>query len=207
MKNRFKFIAGVDEAGRGALCGPVVAACVVIADYGRFRRTGKWRQVRDSKLLSPANREELAEFLRDEADDFGIGMASHHEIDKLNIHHASLLAMRRAVKALRKKPQIIFVDGRFIVPEISISQKAIIDGDETNFLIAAASIIAKVHRDNLMIKLAKKFPAYGFDLHKGYATHFHRKSLKKYGPCAIHRKSFSPVKKSVKSGRMKLKPN
>lgn len=195
---KFEVVAGVDEVGRGALCGPVVAAAVILGE-NITRRHGLWRYVRDSKLLSPKRRSVLVRYIRTNAWDFGIGLATHKEIDRLNIHHASLLAMRRAIEKLEVVPRLILVDGKFLPLEGGgkvggIEQQAIVNGDEKILAIAAASIVAKVYRDNLMKKFAQKFPQYGFERHKGYATEFHRKKLRQHGPCAIHRMTFAPVK-------------
>jgi len=158
------------------------------------RRTGVWAEIRDSKLLCEIARTRLAEFIRSQALCIGIGQASHTEIDRLNIHHASLLSMRRAVQELKMAPQLILIDGKFTIPNLPHKQRSLINGDETELVISCASIIAKVYRDELMKKLAERFSEYGFEKHKGYGTKLHRNRLRKYGPCPVHRMTFGPVK-------------
>jgi ribonuclease HII len=196
----YRFIAGLDEVGRAPLAGPVVAAAVILdpQKIGTYRSKTKWWQgLRDSKTLSAGRREELAAAIRASARDIGIGWASHNEIDELNIHYASLAAMRRALENMKIPADMLLLDGRFTMPGLAIQQTAIIDGDAHVLSIAAASIIAKVYRDALMTNLSKKFPEYGFAAHKGYDTSFHRNALRQYGPCEIHRMSFAPVREAM----------
>ena len=202
-------MACLDEVGRGPLAGPVVAAAVVIQNTkDKIQNT----KIRDSKKLSAKRREEIYKTLtKSPAIKWGIGKVSEKVIDKINILEATKLAMIRAIKKLERKPDFLIIDGNFKLnlPEsqrrvkkriyplrLPIPQKSIVKGDEKVFSVALASIIAKVTRDGLMKKYAKKYPHYGFDAHKGYPTKFHFKMLKKYGHCQIHRKSFKPLKKN-----------
>jgi ribonuclease HII len=178
-------IAGVDEVGRGPLAGAVLAAAVILDEpiFG----------VTDSKLLTPKKRDQLAKDIRTYAKSYAYGRAEVSEIDALNIHHATLLAMKRAVEALALKPDSVIVDGLFI-PAISMPCQAIVNGDLLHANIAAASILAKVARDVEMVEMDRRYPGYGFASHKGYATVLHKKALLQLGPCPIHRRSFAPVK-------------
>lgn len=175
------WIAGVDEVGRGPLAGPVITAAVIL----KKPIIG----VRDSKTLSEAKRQQLAIQIKNEALCYAFGRAEIEEIERLNIHHATLLAMKRAIEALSQQPDEILVDGLF-VPEIAIPCKALVKGDTKVNAIAAASIIAKVFRDEEMVIMDTIYPGYGFAQHKGYGTAQHRKAIKEKGLCAIHRKSF-----------------
>ena len=188
----YKFVAGIDEAGRGPLAGPVVAACVILKP--EFIINEKLKPVKDSKKLSAKKREELYDIIKDEFSEIGVGVCDQDTIDKINILQATFLAMKKSVGALKQKPDFILVDGGFKIPNTSFKQKNIIKGDELVFSIAAASIIAKVARDRIMLEMHNKYPEYGFDKHKGYGTKFHIEQIKKIGPCPIHRKSFGPVK-------------
>lgn len=180
-------VAGVDEAGRGPLAGPVVAAAIVFPpDYFNG-------EVKDCKKLSPEKREELFSLLREKALSWAVALASPKEIDEINILSASLEAMRRAVLKLKVRPDLILVDGVHKIPLIDIPQRAIPKGDELYFPISAASIIAKVVRDRIMCAWDKVYPEYGFSKHKGYPTKEHRAALLKYGPSPIHRRSFKGV--------------
>lgn len=181
----FQLIAGVDEAGRGPLAGPVVAAAVILPQD--FSLKG----VDDSKALSPAKRETLFIAIKQCALAIGISVVSHKIVDKLNIHQANLLAMKLAVEKLEPIPNILLVDGARFKINTLIRQIDLNKGDKKSVSIAAASIIAKVTRDHLMLVLHKKYPEYGFDRHKGYGTKKHYLMLKKYGPCPIHRRSFA----------------
>lgn len=176
--------AGVDEAGRGPLAGPVVAAAVVL--------TGPIAGLNDSKKLNQKQREELAVAIRGEAADFSIALASPAEIDALNIHHATLLAMRRALEGLKTKPGKVLVDGKFTPPG-DWRAEAIVGGDALEPSISAASILAKTVRDALLVELDEIYPDYGFAQHKGYPTKQHMEALRSIGPCPEHRRSFSPV--------------
>jgi ribonuclease HII len=182
-------VAGVDEAGRGPLAGPVVAAAVIL-DRTRIKRKilGK---IDDSKTLAKPVREEICAVLMAEAV-VGIGAASAAEIDRINIHHATLLAMRRALLSLHTQPRTALVDGKF-APLSPCAVKTIVDGDALCLSIAAASIVAKVTRDRIMARLAILYPGFGFDHNAGYATPEHLLALEAYGPTPHHRRSFEPV--------------
>ncbi len=176
-----KLIAGVDEVGRGPLAGPVVTAAVILRD--------PIEGIKDSKMLTAARRQQLACQIKEKAYAFAYGRAEVEEIDSLNIHHATLLAMKRAIEALKIAPEEVWVDGLFI-PSITIPCKAIVKGDALFPAISAASILAKVLRDAEMEAMDIIYPEYGFAQHKGYATKVHREALKLKGPSPIHRKSF-----------------
>ena len=182
----YSLVAGVDEVGRGPLAGPVVAAAVILPP--RWDDPG----VADSKSLSPARREELARVVRATARAWGLGRCEAGEVDRLNIHRASLLAMRRAVEAMGVRPQYLLVDGRFTL-ELEVPQQAVVKGDARERCISAASILAKVERDRLMCRYHQRYPAYNFAANKGYATREHREALRRFGPCPIHRRSYRPV--------------
>jgi ribonuclease HII len=183
-------MAGVDEAGRGPLAGPVVAAAVILNDLKPIRGLA------DSKVLTPQRREVLAERILDRALCVAVGVASVEEIDTLNILQATLLAMRRAVEGLRLPPQRVLVDGNQL-PRLMVPAEAVIGGDATVRSISAASIVAKVHRDRLCLELHEQWPAYGFHGHKGYATPEHLAALKRHGACPVHRRSFAPVREAL----------
>jgi ribonuclease HII len=184
-------MAGVDEAGRGPLAGPVVAAAVILDDDNPIEGLA------DSKVLAPARREELFAEIRARALAFSIAQAEVDEIDTINILQATLLAMRRAVEGLRLTPMRVLVDGNQL-PILRIACEAIIGGDATVAAISAASILAKVHRDRLCVdQLHRCHPQYGFDAHKGYATPEHLRALKEHGACAVHRRSFAPVREAL----------
>ena len=180
-------VAGVDEAGRGPLAGPVVAAAVILDDLHRIRGLA------DSKVLTPRRRETLFDEIRARALCVSVAEASVEEIDALNILQATLLAMRRAVEGLRLPPRRVLVDGNR-APVLTMPVEAIVDGDARIDAIAAASIVAKVHRDRLCEALHAQWPGYGFDGHKGYATREHLQALRRHGACPAHRKSFAPVR-------------
>ena len=182
-----KILAGVDEVGRGPLAGPVVAAAVILDNKNPVS------ELNDSKKISHKKRIYLCEEIKSKAIAWSLGRAEVEEIDEINILKASLLAMKRAVESLTIKPQIVYVDGSF-TPEICYESLAIVKGDSLIPEISAASIIAKVTRDEEMEYMDKKFPGYGFSSHKGYPTKQHLESLEKLGVTHIHRKSFSPVK-------------
>jgi ribonuclease HII len=182
-------IAGIDEAGRGPLAGPVVAAAVIL-DPGR-----RIRGLADSKLLTPERREELAIRIRERAIAWATGQADVDEIDTINILHATMLAMRRAVEALPVPPEEALVDGDRC-PDLVCRVRAIVKGDRDVKPISAASIIAKTTRDAMLVELDRLYPLYGFAQHKGYATPEHLAALLAHGPCAVHRRSFAPVYQS-----------
>jgi len=179
----FLRIAGVDEAGRGPLAGPVTAACVILP------RGLYIPGVNDSKKISAKKRAELSETIKKEAISYNIASVSECEIDEINILNATHAAMKQAVAGMGVIPGHVLIDGR-AVPDAGFMHTAVIGGDGKNISIAAASIIAKVRRDELMVKYAKIYPEYGFEKHKGYGTAQHIEALKKYGPCPIHRKTF-----------------
>lgn len=180
----YELIAGVDEVGRGPLAGPVIAAAVILP------RDCKIKNLNDSKKLSPQKREELYLEIKAKAIGIGLGRVGQADIDRLNIWQANLLAMKMAVEALSLEPDFLLIDGPRHRVKLPIEQKGITGGDGKCASIAAASIIAKVTRDRLMVKYHEKYPEYGFDRHKGYGTRLHFERLAKYGPCPIHRKSF-----------------
>lgn len=188
-------VAGIDEAGRGPLAGPVVAAAVVLPADAAF----PWlARVRDSKVLAAKVREELAVRIR-EAAAVGVGAVPERDIDRLGIAAASRLAMLLAVAALPQRPDHLLVDG-FALPECPLPQTAIIDGDARCLSIAGASIVAKVERDRLMVELDERYPGYGFTRHKGYATREHCAALARLGPSPVHRRSFAPVRALLEAG-------
>jgi len=189
-------IGGVDEAGRGPLAGPVVAACVVI-DKNFKIDSDDLALVADSKKLSAKKREKLFSIIKEKVLAVEIGVVDNITIDKINILQASFLAMRRAIKKLKIDPDYILVDGNFKIPKLEKPQTAIIGGDAKVFCIAAASIIAKVSRDWMMTEIDKQYPNYEFAKHKGYGTKAHFAKIAEFGPCPQHRFSFSPVKEMV----------
>jgi ribonuclease HII len=191
-----KLIGALDEAGRGPLAGPVVAVCVLI-DGGFEINDKRLEAIDDSKKVTAKKREELFEVIKDNFLEVGVGICDHETIDRINILQASFLAMKKALGALRQKPDYLILDGKFPIPNISTPQKPIISGDSLVFSIAAASIIAKVTRDRIMRQMHDIYPNYGFDVHKGYGTKLHMARLKEFGACPIHRKSFGPVKRRV----------
>ncbi len=187
---RARLLAGVDEAGRGPLAGPVIAAAVILD------QTDMVAGLADSKILSEPRRERLAGLIREKALAYAIGRADHLEIDRLNILQASLLAMQRAIEGLSVMPEQALVDGN-CCPETRCPVSAIIKGDQTEACISAASILAKVCRDQEMREMERKYPGYGFARHKGYPTRQHIQALAEHGPCPIHRRSFAPVQQSL----------
>lgn len=183
-------IAGVDEAGRGPLAGPVVAAAVILPE--KFELS----ELNDSKKLSAAQRERLFDLIVEQAVAYAIAEASEAEIDDINILWASMLAMKRAVEKLDLTPDRVLVDGNR-VPDLSMPAQAIVGGDGIEPCISAASILAKVTRDRLMASHAQTYPHYGFETNQGYPTKAHREAIEKYGVTPIHRRSFGPVKKQL----------
>jgi ribonuclease HII len=180
-------IAGVDEVGMGSLAGPVIAAAVIFPPHTELAG------IDDSKKLDLEQRIDAERRIRAAAAGIGIGRAEVHEIDTVNIYHAGLLAMRRAVEALPIRPQHVLVDARSI-PGVDAPQNCFNKGDGIDFSIAAASIVAKIHRDALMDELAREHPEYGFERHKGYCTPEHQDAIRRLGPCAIHRRSFTFIR-------------
>ena len=183
--------AGVDEAGRGPLAGPVVAAAVILDELNPIRG------LNDSKKLTAKRREALFDEIRARALCFAIAEASVQEIDEINILQATLLAMKRAVEALRLPPKLVLVDGNRL-PTLSIRAEAIVQGDALVPAISAASILAKVHRDRLCEAMHQRYPVYGFDQHKGYGTAQHMAALQAHGPADCHRMTFAPVARSAR---------
>lgn len=183
QRQGYRFVAGVDEAGRGPLAGPVVAAAVLLSEHSRLPG------VRDSKLLSPAERERLFPLIIRESRAIGVGVASHRVIDRVNILRATHLAMARAVARLGAPLDMLLVDGRD-VPRVAVETHAVVGGDRKSLSIAAASIVAKVTRDVLMGVLDREYPGYGFASHKGYPTAEHREAIRRLGSSPIHRLSF-----------------
>jgi ribonuclease HII len=195
LKRGYRQIAGIDEAGRGPLAGPVVSAAVILPE--NFSRRG----IADSKKLSEKKRRTLFPYIKEHAICVATGIASHHEIDQINILQASLLSMKRSVENLSQAPDFIIpdfllIDGKFTI-EMNIDQSAIVKGDSKSISIAAASIIAKVTRDSIMEKLHKEYPLYNFIQHKGYPTKAHKEAILKYGPCPVHRQTFKGVKEVI----------
>lgn len=179
----FKYICGVDEAGRGPLAGPVCAAAVILKPNQIIEG------VNDSKKLSEKKREALFEIIKKEVFAYSIAFSTVEEIEEMNILNATMLAMKRAVENLSVKADYAIIDGNRI-PPLDIQAEYIVKGDAKSMSIAAASILAKVSRDRLCYEYAEKYPQYGFDKHKGYGTKLHTQAIKEYGPCEIHRMSF-----------------
>jgi ribonuclease HII len=191
-KQGYRFVVGLDEVGRGPLAGPVVACAVCIkskADPNGFKK------IRDSKKLNAAQREKWYAILTKSPDiKWGIGIVSPKIIDKKNIFQATKLAMRLALKNLKVSPNFLLLDGNFLLDGFLVSQKAVPKGDTKIVSCAAASVIAKVTRDRMMVRYHEQYPKYGFNEHKGYGCKKHFQALQKYGPTPIHRKSFNPVR-------------
>jgi ribonuclease HII len=187
----YRSIAGVDEVGRGALAGPVVAAAVILPVADGFPGLSK---VRDSKLLSPAMREKLYTLIMEAAVSVGIGIITSEIIDSVNILNATKMAMGQAIKQLACFPDYLLIDGSALT-RISVLQKCVVSGDRLCLTIACASIIAKVTRDRIMEEYDSSYPFYGFASHKGYGTKYHLQCLQKHGPSKIHRCSFAPIRK------------
>ena len=178
-----RLICGVDEAGRGPLAGPVCAAAVILPEHLQIPG------LNDSKKLTDKKRRELFPVIQEQAIAYGIGLASEQEIDEINILQATFLAMRRALDQLTVRPEIALIDGNRET-DFGLPVKTVVKGDSLSANIAAASILAKVTRDNIMVELAQQYPEYGFEIHKGYGTKAHYEALRTYGPCPIHRKTF-----------------
>jgi ribonuclease HII len=186
----YRLIAGVDEVGRGALAGPVVAAAVILPNN---IKAAWFDEVRDSKLLTPAKRERLYLQVREVAVAVGIGEAPHSIVDSQGVVRATRIAMKQAIEQLSPSPESLLIDYLHL-PEINLPQKGIVHGDNLSFSIACASIIAKVARDRIMVEFDRDFPGYGMARHKGYGTRQHVSCLLRLGACAIHRRSFRPVR-------------
>lgn len=186
-------LAGVDEVGMGAWAGPVCAAAVI---FGRSNDQipNPNDQIRDSKMLSAKQREKAAIWIKDNALAWAVGEATVEEIYTLNILQAARLAMRRAVEQLPQIPEILLIDGQSRNLHPTIPSESIVKGDQKSFSIAAASIVAKVHRDNLMVELGKQYPKYGFESHKGYGAKQHQEALRQFGVTQHHRAAYAPIK-------------
>ncbi|NEP11999.1 MAG: ribonuclease HII [Symploca sp. SIO1A3] len=192
LSDKKKLVAGVDEVGRGALFGPVVAAAVILpaSALPQLALAG----VKDSKQLSASRRLKLAEEIKSTALDWRIGYATRNEIDQINILQASLLAMKRAVLKLQVQPDLCLVDGRQSLKDLSVPQRTMVKGDQRSLEIAAASVVAKVWRDDLVMRLARRYPNYDLTANKGYGTQRHRLGLQQYGASPQHRLSFRPCR-------------
>lgn len=196
----FRLIAGCDEVGIGPLAGPVVAASVILdlqSIKGPRSKNKWWSRVRDSKTVSEKERSELVKFIKDHALDYSFGIVSNKKIDEINIHRAALLAMKKSVDGLKKVPDFLFLDGIYQIKTLSMPQQAVVSGDTKILSISAASIVAKVARDQMMIQLHEVYPQYNFVKHKGYPTSEHKALIKKFGPCPIHRASFTFVRQCM----------
>jgi ribonuclease HII len=187
----FTSIAGVDEAGRGALAGPVVAAAVILPDDGDFA------EIDDSKKLTPSQRDSLYDLIMAQALAVGIGVCDHLVIDRINILQATLKAMEQAVDNLTVTPDFLLIDG-ISAPAVTIPCRTIKKGDSASLSVASASIIAKVTRDRMMVGFSGEYPDYGFHVHKGYGSAAHLKAIADQGPCGIHRRTFRGVKEHVR---------
>lgn len=214
IEEGYAYIIGIDEAGRGPLAGPVVACAAMMRNHqspisnnqinpkSQIPNLKSWELVRDSKTLSEKQREKMFDFIQEHFH-VGVGICDHKTIDRINILEASFLAMKKAVADLirikhKDSKFIILIDGNKPIPNISMDQKAIVNGDKYVKSISAASIIAKVTRDRIMREMHKKYPMYGFDRHKGYGTRLHMELIKELGSCEIHRQSFEPLKSLAK---------
>jgi len=182
-EKNIEHIVGIDEAGRGPLAGPVVAAAVIFKPYEHIAG------IKDSKELTPIQRQNFFEIIAEKAIAIGVGIIGNGIIDDINIRQATLLAMKRAIQTLSVAPEYVLIDGRDKLDSFE-NQDALIDGDQLSFTISAASIVAKVTRDRIMGRYHYKYPQFGFSHNKGYATRFHREMIKKFGTCQIHRQSF-----------------
>lgn len=184
INNGFNLVAGVDEAGRGPLAGPVCAAAVILPIDCEIEGLD------DSKKISEKKREKLYDIIIEKAVAYNIQLVDNVVIDDINILNATYLAMTNAVNNLETKPDFVLIDGNRLPPQLKTPSEAIVKGDSKSMSIAAASILAKVTRDRLMLELAKKYPEYEFERHKGYGTKLHCEKLREFGPCEIHRKTF-----------------
>ncbi|GHT50925.1 hypothetical protein AGMMS49990_04250 [Endomicrobiia bacterium] len=194
----FTLVAGIDEAGRGSLAGPVTAAAVILAKDLIIP------DLNDSKQVSERKREQLFVIIKEKALAYAIEAVDNTIIDKINILQATFLAMSRAVLKLQIKPELCLIDGNHKIPNLPFKQEAIISGDAKSACIAAASILAKVTRDKIMKEYAKQYPVYEFEKHKGYGTRQHIESLKQYGPCPIHRITFAPISDIVSQIKLNI---
>ncbi len=194
FKSGYRYVFGVDEVGMGCLAGPVVVCAVAMTNHFYAKHHKKLRWLRESKLLLPYQREKFAaELLKEKDLVYAISSVSPKMIDKINIYQAARLGMKNAIKKLKPNfdlKTIVLVDGKTKIKGVTYEQMPIVKGDRKIFTIACASIIAKVHRDKMMVRYAKKFPGYGFEKHKGYGTKYHQAQLASFGPSPIHRRSF-----------------
>lgn len=195
-KNGYATIAGIDEAGRGPLAGPVVAAAVLF-DFEEIPPA--LTKLADSKKLTARQRATLYDAILEHAAAYGIGIVDHVLIDEINILQATFVAMHRAIDGLAAFPDLVVIDGNLPLPRYRRPQRSVVDGDALIFSIAAASVLAKVTRDRLMERFHEQYPQYCFDRHKGYGTKLHLEALREHGPCEIHRRSFAPVKSMLSS--------
>lgn len=179
----YQIICGVDEAGRGPLAGPVCAAAVILPPHAEIPG------LNDSKKLSDKRRRELFPIIKEQAVAYGIGIATHEEIDEINILQATYLAMERALAQLPVKPDLVLIDGNR-AKDFGLTVRTVVKGDSLSASIAAASVLAKVTRDDMMLEMAKEYPGYGFEIHKGYGTKAHYEALTQLGACPIHRMTF-----------------
>ncbi len=193
LMEQYELIAGVDEAGRGPLAGPVFAAAVILNPAQPIP------QLRDSKKLTAKKREMLAVQIKDQALAWCIASASTEEIDALNILQATMLAMQRACDQLPVQPEFILIDGNRVPAELAVPARAVIKGDDLVLAISAASILAKTARDAACLVMHEHYPQYAFDQHKGYGTQLHKARLEQFGPCPEHRRSFAPVRQLLQS--------
>ncbi|MCL2799099.1 MAG: ribonuclease HII [Endomicrobia bacterium] len=184
----FKFVAGIDEAGRGPLAGPVIAAAVILPQGIDIPH------LNDSKQLTEKKRETLFDIIREKALAYAVSSIDNNAIDRINILQATFIVMKNSIDGLKINPELCLVDGNHKIPGLQFNQQAVVDGDAKSASIAAASILAKVTRDRIMIEYAKQYPLYKFEKHKGYGTKTHIEALKAHGACPIHRKTFAPVK-------------
>jgi ribonuclease HII len=201
FRSGYRYIFGVDEVGVGCLAGPVVVCAVAMTNHFYAKHHKKLKWLRESKLLLPHQREKFSEELLKEKDlAYAISSVSPKMIDKINIYQAARLGMRNAIKKLKPSidlKTIVLVDGKTKINGVDYEQMPIVKGDRKIFAIACASIIAKVYRDKMMVRLSRKYPGYGFEKHKGYSTKYHKAQLTALGPCEIHRRSFVPVAKMI----------
>jgi len=196
VSSKFTHIAGIDEAGRGALAGPVVAAAVLLP-LDNKQAMGKLTAVNDSKQLSPKKRNIFYDLITKHALAYGVGMESAAVVDKIGIIQATKQAMKTAVFQLNPTPDYLLIDGRIRLSFLNITQQSIIRGDSKSLSIAAASIIAKVTRDRVMVEMGALYPVYGFAQHKGYGTQMHRDAIAAHGACLVHRQTFAPIRQSL----------
>jgi ribonuclease HII len=193
-----RFVAGVDEAGRGSLAGPVAAAVVILS------KDIKIPDLNDSKRLSEKKRKRLFNVIKEKALAYSVKIVDNGVVDKINILQATFLAMAKAISNLRIKPDLCLIDGNYKVPNVTFAQSAIVGGDAKSACIAAASILAKVTRDRLMYDYARQYPLYEFEKHKGYGTKKHIEAIKQHGICSIHRVTFAPIREMLSQTKLDI---